>query len=181
MADLALLAEAGELADGVLERDRGIGRVQLVDVDALEAQAAQARLAGLAQVLGPPVAAASARRPGADETALGRDHEPVRVGVERLGDQELAHLRAVGVGGVDQVHAELDGAPQRRASAFSRSSGHPRIRGPQIRMAPNPSRRTSRSPPIRNVSGSRCHAPSTHRQAAVARRPCPDARPRAWP
>ena len=89
----------------------GIGRVQLVEVDAIEAQTAQASLARLAQVLGPPVP-----RPGAgalaEEPALGGDHEALRVGVQRLGDQELAHLGAVGVGRVDQVHAQLDGAPQ---------------------------------------------------------------------
>ena len=40
-------------------------------------------------------------------------------------------------------------------SAFSRSSGQPRIFGPVTRIAPNPSRRTSRSPPIRIVAGTR--------------------------
>ena len=32
--------------------------------------------------------------------------------MERLGDQVLAHLRTVGVGGVDQVDAELQNAPE---------------------------------------------------------------------
>jgi hypothetical protein len=31
--------------------------------------------------------------------------------VERLRDQQLAQLGPVGVGGVDQVDAELDGSP----------------------------------------------------------------------
>src|SRR5215210_3424793 len=44
-------------------------------------------------------------------------------------------------------------ARRRTARAFSRSAGQPTIPGPQRRIAPNPSRRTSRSPPTRNVSG----------------------------
>src|SRR5262245_25921515 len=44
-------------------------------------------------------------------------------------------------------------ARRRTRSAFSRSSGHPRIFGPVIRIAPNPSRLTWRSPPIVSVSG----------------------------
>src|SRR5262249_20238035 len=35
-----------------------------------------------------------------------------RVGIQRLGDQLFTHFRPVGVGCVDQVDAELDGAPQ---------------------------------------------------------------------
>ena len=50
--------------------------------------------------------------PGAVEAALGRDHEVVGIGVQRLGDQLLADLGPVGVGGVDQVDAELDDPAQ---------------------------------------------------------------------
>jgi hypothetical protein len=81
--------------------------VQLVQVDALDAQAAQARLAGGAQVLGPAVGVPALRRRPHD-AALGRDHEPRRVGMQCVGDQPLVGLGAVGVGRVDEVHAELD-------------------------------------------------------------------------
>ena len=59
------------------------------------------------QALGAAVARPLARA-GAAQAALGRDHEVVRVRVQRLGDQVLADLGPVGVGGVDQVDAELD-------------------------------------------------------------------------
>src|SRR5438034_8647938 len=45
-------------------------------------------------------------------TTLFRSHKPLRVGVERFGDEPLAHLRAVRVGGIDQVDPELDGTAQ---------------------------------------------------------------------
>jgi hypothetical protein len=86
--------------------------VELVQVDPFEAKALEAGMARGSEVLGPPVG-----RPdrvgvaAADHAALRRDHEAVGVGVERLRDQQLAQLGPVGVGGVDQVDAELDGSP----------------------------------------------------------------------
>src|SRR3954454_8404782 len=47
-----------------------------------------------------------------EEPALRRDHEIVRVRMERLRDDLLADGRPVGVGGVDEVDAELERAPQ---------------------------------------------------------------------
>src|SRR5512132_4363469 len=46
------------------------------------------------------------------EAALGRDHEIVRIRMQRLGDLMLVDFGAVGVRGVDVVHSELDGAAQ---------------------------------------------------------------------
>ena len=111
MPDLALVLELLQRADRVLVRDLRIGRVQLVEVDPVEPQPPQARLAALLEPLGARVARPLAGT-GPPQAALGRDHEPVRIRVERLGDQVLAHLRAVRVGRVDQVDAELHDAPE---------------------------------------------------------------------
>jgi hypothetical protein len=46
------------------------------------------------------------------ESALGRDHQAGRVGMQGFRDQTLAHLGAVGVRRVDEVDAELEGASQ---------------------------------------------------------------------
>ena len=92
--------------------------MELVEVDPLQAQPPQASLAGLAQVLGAAVALPPPG-PGPRQAPLGRDHEAAGVGVERLGDQLLAHLGPVGVGGVDEVDAELDGAAQDRLRALA--------------------------------------------------------------
>jgi hypothetical protein len=111
VADLALALQFLQRPDRLLVRDLGIGGVQLVEVDAVDPQAFQRSLAGLAQVLGAPVAGPLART-GPGQAALGRDHQAVGVGMKRLGDQLLADIGPVGVGGVDQVDAELDCAPQ---------------------------------------------------------------------
>ena len=89
----------------------GIGRVQLVEVDAVHAQAGAASPRTRPQVLGPAVARPLPRA-GPLEPALRRDDEIVGVGVQRLGDELLGDVRAVAVGGVDEVDAELDGAAQ---------------------------------------------------------------------
>ena len=47
--------------------------------------------------------------------------------MERLGDQPLAYLRAIGVGGVDEVDAEFH-RPAQEAAGFARVPG----------LAPNP-------------------------------------------
>ena len=113
LAHLALVLQLLQRPDRLLVGDVGIGCVQLVEVDPLEPQAAQRALAGRAQVLRAPARLPPAR-PGRREAALGGDREALGIGMERLGDQFLADLRAVGVGGVDQVDAELERAAQDR-------------------------------------------------------------------
>src|SRR5207248_271142 len=100
-----------ERAKLVGEGHGGIDAVQLVEVDALEPEPAQAAVARGAKVLGSPVRLPLVG-PGTLEARLGCDHEPPRVGVERLGDEPLAHLGAVGVGRIDEVDTELDGPVQ---------------------------------------------------------------------
>ena len=57
--------------------------------------------------------------PGTRQPALGRDHEVVGVGMQRLRDQLLAHFGPVGVGGVDEVDVQLDDAAQHRDRAVA--------------------------------------------------------------
>jgi hypothetical protein len=105
--DLALVLKLLERADGVLVGHLRIGRMQLVQVDPVELQPPQAGLAAFLQALRPGVARPLAGA-GPPQAALGGDHEAGGVGMQRLGDQVLAHLGAVRVGRVDQVDAELD-------------------------------------------------------------------------
>ena len=111
VADLALLLQAHELADRVFHRYRGIDRVQLVEIDPLELEAPQTRLARFTQMLrtavrGPFVA----RRPR--EAALRRDHESLRIRVQRSRDQLFARAGSVSVGGVDEIDAKRHRALQ---------------------------------------------------------------------
>ena len=65
-------------------------------------------IAGAAHVLG-------FGRALAGDAALGGDDHAGRIGRQRLADQPLGNLGAVGVGGVDQGDAQLDGAAQHAA------------------------------------------------------------------
>ena len=137
--------------------------MKLVEVDPIHPQTPQAPLARRPQMLGSAVGRPSAG-PRAREPTLRRDHEPARIGVKCLGDQALAHLGAVRVRRVDQVHPQLEGAPQDRP-ALVRVGGLPQTPAPVIRIAPNPRRLTSNpsrqntpaaeAPPA-GVTASRC-------------------------
>ena len=105
------MLQLAQRAQLILERDSGIDAVQLVQLDALELEAAQAALTGGAQVLRPAV-----RRPpvgtGPLEPAFGGDHQLRRIRVEGLRDETLAHRRTVGIGRIDQGDAELERPPE---------------------------------------------------------------------
>jgi hypothetical protein len=121
MTDLAGALQIGQRADRVGVRHLGIGRMQLVQIDALDAQALEAAVERAAQVLGAPIAvpAAGAR---AHQASLGANDDARGVGEERLGDDALGNLRAVAVGGVQEVDAELDGPDEQslRSGAVGR-------------------------------------------------------------
>ncbi len=92
-----------------------VDAVQLEQVDGVHAETAQAHLAFLAQI-GREAQNRPDVGPGAQQSGLGRDHDAV-VRMQRFADQFLGDIRAVGVGGVDEVDAEFDGAAQ-DADAF---------------------------------------------------------------
>jgi hypothetical protein len=103
-----LKAPSWEGTQLVGQRHLGVDAVQLDEVDPVELQVPQRQLHLLLEVGG-----ASHRVPlpraGADQARLGADHQLLRVRVQRLGDDLLADEGAVGVGGVDEVDALLDG------------------------------------------------------------------------
>ena len=92
-----------------------VDAVQLEQVDGVHAETAQAHLAFLTQI-GREAENRPHVGPGAQESGLRRDDDAV-VRVQRFADQFLGDIRAVGVGGVDEVDAEFDGAAQ-DANAF---------------------------------------------------------------
>ena len=109
MPDLPDVAHLLERAERILHRHLGIHGVQLVEIDPLQPQPLQAPVNTLLQILRPPV---RHPLPGAwpGKPALGRDDDSFRVRMQRFSDQELARLRPVGIGGIDQVHVQLDRA-----------------------------------------------------------------------
>src|SRR6267378_2202084 len=107
MADLAVALQVGQGAERLLDRHAMIDGVKLVELDPVEPQPLQALLADPPQMRGPAVDR-PAPRTGTREPALARDHQPWRVGVERLGDQCLADTRPIGIGGVDKGDSFVD-------------------------------------------------------------------------
>src|ERR1700676_3315912 len=85
--------------------------VEVVEIDALELEALQAGLARLLEMCGPaigcPLIEARPQQP-----TLRRDHEVRRIRMQRLRDQPLGNFGTVGIGGIDEIYAEFDGAPQ---------------------------------------------------------------------
>ena len=127
MADLALLLQLGERAELVGERDLGVDAVQLDQVDPVDPEVAQRSSTCCLRYAGRPTAVHSPG-PVPGEAGLGGDDQVVGVGVQRLGDDLLADDRAVGVGGVDEVDALLDGGAERRAARRRGRPARPRRR-----------------------------------------------------
>src|ERR1700722_12601075 len=87
--------------------------MELVEVDLLQPPPPQAALTRLTEVFRAAVRLPAART-GSQEAALGRDDQAVRIRVQGLGDERLAHLRAVGIGRVDEVDVQFQRPAQGR-------------------------------------------------------------------
>jgi len=119
--------------------------MQLIKIDSVQPQSAQAAFAGGSQVFwlsvfNPLVGT----RP--HKAALSGDHQSCRIRVQRLSDDFFANVGTVGVCGIDKIDSQFDGAPQ-NPDGLSPICG---LAPPVIRIAPNPRRVTRRSFPIRN-------------------------------
>src|ERR1039457_1144105 len=146
--DFPGVLQFSERADRLGDRHLRIWPVELVQGNLIQPQPPQAALAGLPEMLGAPVRL-PAPRTGPPQPALGRDDEIVRVGMKGLGDQQLADLRSVGVGSVDEVDVKLDRpaqgglgplpvrwvSPDARAGNAIPPKGPPQLRSPPQRRA----------------------------------------------
>jgi hypothetical protein len=113
MAHLALAHEIGHRPHRVLDGRVGIDPVLVVEIDHLHLEPPQARVAGLAHVIGLS-ADAEARPVGSAHIAeLGGEHHLVAPVGDGAAHQLLVMADAVHVGGVEEGHAELDGAVDR--------------------------------------------------------------------
>src|SRR5438874_13655626 len=88
VTDLPLPLQLPKSAELILERYGRIDAVQLVQLDTLEPEAAQAALTGRAQVLRPAVRRPPVR-PGSLAACLGCDHQLGRIWVEGLRAEEI--------------------------------------------------------------------------------------------
>ena len=131
-ADLPLVDEGGHRAPRLLEQRprRPVRPVTLVEVDPLQAEAAQAVLALLADRLGAEVVPDLAVRPAFPPAAALREHEHVLadpIGAQRPADDLLGVTETVDRRGVDPVDPELHRPPDRcnRVVVVDRSPPEP--------------------------------------------------------
>ena len=83
----------------------------IVQIDVIDAQALQAGVAGAAHVLWPAVDAEEGAVRAAHVAELGGDHDLVTAGAQDVRQQAFVGARdAVHVGGVEKIHADVDGA-----------------------------------------------------------------------
>src|SRR5258705_5012839 len=104
----------------------GDGRLlcmELIRVDAFQPQPPQASVERLAKTLGPAVDLPFVRT-WSIEATLGRDDQTCGIRVQRFRNQFFADEWAVGLCGVNQVHAKIHGPPKRgnRLAAVGRRS-----------------------------------------------------------
>ena len=111
MPDLALLLQLYDWGQRLLHRDLRVDAMQLPEGDRIGAQPSQAHLYLLLQILRPGDNCPSIRSL-AGEAALGGDRQAFGKWRQGLANQALADRRTVGVGGVDEVHAQFHGALQ---------------------------------------------------------------------
>nr|BFE82564.1 hypothetical protein GCM10020093_051650 [Planobispora longispora] len=107
VTDLARGDQLGHRADGLLDRHPGVAAVQVVQVDVVDAEPAQRGVARLPDVLGTAVDGPRRRVVTPDDAELGRQYRPVPAVGDRPPDQFLVVAPAVHVGGVQEVHPEI--------------------------------------------------------------------------
>src|SRR5260370_10534960 len=99
VANLTLSPHLCEFTYRDFKRDLRVRPVELVDIDALEAEASQAALQSFTQMSG-----ASIRNPliwpRTHQTSLSSDHQPFRIGVESPRNEPLPHPWSIGIGGI---------------------------------------------------------------------------------
>ena len=113
-ADVTRLSRSHELGHGahaVLDRHLRVHAMELVEVDVVDSEPAQAVLAGVQDVGRAAVDPADGVvRRVAHDAALGREHHAVAPAANGASHELLVGERAVHVRGVEQRHAEVEGA-----------------------------------------------------------------------
>src|SRR6266852_2743974 len=119
--DEANLAFVSQLSQGFhrrLKRDDGIRYVQLIHVDAVQAQSLEASLNRLAKVRRSCIVRPLVRA-GAVPATLGCNHEASWVRKQRFGNQFLAYVWPVGVRGIDEIDIKLRSSAKNRQSCLA--------------------------------------------------------------
>jgi len=106
VTDQTLIDEKFHRTDGILDRDVGIDPMLAEQIDIIDAQPLETGDARLNDVFGPAVDAAAVPARLAE---LGREDGFVASAFDRASDQFLVLAVAIGVSGIEQAHAGIEG------------------------------------------------------------------------
>jgi hypothetical protein len=109
--DLAFLPKRLQSPELILGGKLGVDAMQLIKIDPVQTQAAQASFAGGSQVLGVPVFYPSAGTQPV-KARFGGNHQIPWIRVESLSDDFFAHARTIGIRGVNEIDPQFDSPPQ---------------------------------------------------------------------
>ncbi|MNR10705.1 hypothetical protein D3C85_1269690 [compost metagenome] len=112
-AHLALLHQFGHRPDRLLDRRIGVDAVLIIEVDVIDAEAAQAALDRAAHIGGRAVGHSRAVRLAVDPE-LGGDESLVATPLQRLAHQDFIGVGAVHLGRVEQGDAQVECAVDHR-------------------------------------------------------------------
>src|SRR5229473_3112804 len=112
-ANPAFVSQLSQSFHGRLKRDDGVRNMQLINVDAVQAQPLKASLNRLAKVRGSCIVSPLIRA-GAVPASLSGNYKASRVRKQRFGNQFLAYVWTVGIRGIDEIDIKLHGPAKNR-------------------------------------------------------------------
>lgn len=107
---LSLPHEPRHRSHRILDGRFGVDPVQIIEIDAIDLQALQARLAGRSNMIGAPIDADEPPVWRAHAAAFCGKHQKVAPVENRAADKLLVPAQAVDIGGIEKIDATLDGA-----------------------------------------------------------------------
>src|SRR5207302_368016 len=117
-ANLAFVSQLSQGFHRCLKRDDRVRNMQLINVDAVQAQSLEASLDGLAKMRGSCIVGPLIRA-GTVPASLGGNYQASRVRKQRFGNQFLAYVWAVGIRGIDEIDIKRDGPAKNRQRPFT--------------------------------------------------------------
>src|SRR5205085_762992 len=109
IADLPLLDQIGHRADGLFDRDGAIDAMLVVEIDMLDPEPPERRIARGFDVLGAAVHADPFAVTIAHITEFRGEYYAIPFAFDRLADQLFVCVRPVDIRGIEERDAELDG------------------------------------------------------------------------
>src|SRR6267142_620443 len=112
-ANLAFLSQLSQGFHRCFKRDDGVRNMQLINVDAVQAQSLKASFNCLAKVRGSCIVSPLIRA-GTVPASLGGNYQARRVWKQRFGNEFLTYVWAVGIRGINEIDIKLRGPAKNR-------------------------------------------------------------------